>query len=117
MVRLDQIRALEEKVTKAIDYIARLREENRTLKAGLDSAQKRIDELESLVETFKREQKEIEEGIIRALNNLDRIEDEIHGSTNVREDAPETVEEQPQKVAKEDETPSEETNETQLDIF
>ncbi len=79
MLRLEQIKLLESKVNKAVEIISKLREENRTLRAGLTSAQKKIDELEDLVNSFKSEQEEIEEGIIRALNSLDKLEDEIQG--------------------------------------
>ncbi|NOY10171.1 MAG: cell division protein ZapB [Spirochaetes bacterium] len=77
MIRIDQIKILEDRVNRAIELIKTLREENRTLRAGLDSAQSKIDELEGLVDTFKSEQSEIEEGILRALENLDKIEDEV----------------------------------------
>jgi len=59
MIRIDQIKILEDRVNRAIELIKSLREENRTLRAGLDSAQKKIDELEGFIDTFKTDQDEI----------------------------------------------------------
>ncbi len=87
MLKIEQIKLLESKVNKAIEIIAKLREENKTLKAGLTSAQKKIDELEDLVNSFKSEQDEIEQGIIRALKSLDKLEDEILDRTNVSDES------------------------------
>lgn len=73
MIRLEQIRTLEERVKKAVALIDELREENRSLKDQLDSYQNRINELEVLIEDFKRDQGEIEQGIISAINQLDSL--------------------------------------------
>ncbi len=75
MISLEQIRLLEEKITRAIDLIRVLKEENATLRRGLDSAQRRMKELEGLVSGFKSDQKEIESVILRALKNLDDLEE------------------------------------------
>ena len=83
MIRIDQIKILEDRVNKAIELIKTLKEENRTLRAGLDSAQNKIDELEGLIDTFKSEQSEIEEGILRALENLDKIEDDVSTAAEI----------------------------------
>jgi FtsZ-binding cell division protein ZapB len=71
MISLEQIRLLEQKVTSAVELIRVLKEENATLRRGLDSAQRRMKELETLVEGFKTDQKEIESVIVRTLHNLD----------------------------------------------
>jgi len=75
MIGLEQIRLLEGKISRAIDLIRVLKEENATLRKGLDSAQLRMRELETLVEGFKTDQKEIESVIVRTLKNLDELEE------------------------------------------
>jgi len=74
MISLEQIRLLEQKVTSAVELIRVLKEENATLRRGLDSAQRRMKELETLVEGFKTDQREIESVIVRTLANLDDLE-------------------------------------------
>ncbi|MGO9413461.1 MAG: cell division protein ZapB, partial [Spirochaetia bacterium] len=72
---LEQIKLLENKITRAIELIRVLKEENSTLRKGLESAQKRMKELESLVDGFKTDQREIESVIVRALQHLDELEE------------------------------------------
>lgn len=75
MISLEQIRLLESKITRAIELIRVLKEENSTLRKGLESAQKRMKELELLVDGFKTDQGEIESVIVRALHTLDELEE------------------------------------------
>jgi len=75
MITLEQIRLLEGKITRAIELIRVLKEENTTLRRGLESAQKRMKELETLVDGFKTDQREIETVIVRTLHNLDELEE------------------------------------------
>jgi hypothetical protein len=75
MISLEQIRLLESKISRAIELIKVLKEENGTLRKGLESAQKRMKELESLVDGFKTDQREIESVIVRTLHNLDELEE------------------------------------------
>lgn len=75
MVNLEQVRLLETKVAKAIDYVKRLSEENTLLRGKLDGYKNRIDELEVLVQSFKEDQVRIEAGIISALEKLNQFED------------------------------------------
>lgn len=77
MISLEQIRLLEQKVQAAVARIGQLKQENATLKEHLSSYQKRIDELEVLVESFKADQGQIEQGILNALAQLDQLEDEV----------------------------------------
>ena len=77
MITLDQIKQLDHKVRKAIDKINTLNSENNMLQEKLDNYQLRIEELEVLIDTFKEDQGEIENGIIDALNQLDILEDNI----------------------------------------
>jgi hypothetical protein len=89
MVSVEQIRALEERIERALAYIASLRAENAALKTKLeaaraeslraeeraDSAGMRVLELEEAAATFRQDQARIEEGIIHALEKLDAFED------------------------------------------
>ena len=77
MIRLDQIKLLEGKVNRAVEQIRLLREENKALKRTVEKSQARMGELEGLVSRFKSDQDEIEQGILRALKNLDKLEDEV----------------------------------------
>jgi peptidoglycan hydrolase CwlO-like protein len=81
MINLEQVKLLETKVAKAIDYVDRLAKENAVLHrqeselhAKMESYQKRIDELEVLVTGFKNDQDRIEEGILSALDRLSQFE-------------------------------------------
>jgi chromosome segregation ATPase len=80
MVSLEQIKLLESRITKAIDHVKKVTEENSLLKGKLDSYQKRVDELEVLVQQFKEEQGRIEDGILSALDRLNQFEDAIEQS-------------------------------------
>jgi FtsZ-binding cell division protein ZapB len=84
MVTLEQVRQLETKIAKAIDYVNRvnaegdrLREENKLLQGKLDDSGKRVGELEESVRRFKEDQSRIEEGIVAALDRLNEFEDAI----------------------------------------
>ncbi|MCL2763260.1 MAG: cell division protein ZapB [Treponema sp.] len=81
MINLEQVKLLESKVVKTLEYVERLAAENTTLRqqetdlqTRLESYQKRIDELEVLVVRFKEDQSEIEEGILSALDRLSKFE-------------------------------------------
>jgi FtsZ-binding cell division protein ZapB len=84
MVSLEQVKLLEAKVARAIDYVERVSGENATLQEKLESYQKRIDELEVLVQRFKEEQGRIEDGILSALDKLNQFEDAIEKSLTAR---------------------------------
>jgi peptidoglycan hydrolase CwlO-like protein len=75
MITLEQIRLLEGKISRALELIHSLKEENATLRKGLESAQRRMKELEVMVDGFKSDQKEIESVIVRTLHNLDELEE------------------------------------------
>ena len=80
MITLDQIKLLDRKVRKAIDKISSLTNENKMLQNKLDDYQQRIEELEILMDSFKEDQGEIENGIIEALNQLEIIDDDKNNS-------------------------------------
>jgi septal ring factor EnvC (AmiA/AmiB activator) len=85
MISLEQIRLLEAKITKAVELIRTLRGENSTLRRTLDSAQQRMQDLEKLVGDLKTDQREIEQSILRAMENLDELEDEVAASSGTQE--------------------------------
>ena len=78
MISLEQVRALESCVGKAVSLIASLREENASMRSGLAAAESRVAELEGLVAAFQKDQARIEEGIVEALRKLDSFEDSVH---------------------------------------
>jgi len=82
VIRVEQVRALEERVEKAVAYITALKVENAGLRRDLAAARSeataaatQIAELETAAETSRREQASIEEGIVHALKKLDAFED------------------------------------------
>ncbi len=76
MVSLEQIRKLEARVSQAVSTILELREENSNLRQKLEKYQEKIDQLELLIAQYRDSQKEIEEGILNALRQLDHLEDD-----------------------------------------
>jgi chromosome segregation ATPase len=83
MITLEQVKLLETKVAKVIDYVKKVIEENSLLKGKLDSCQKRVDELEVLVQAFKDDQNRIENGILATLNQLNQVEDAIESASSL----------------------------------
>ncbi|MDR2786028.1 MAG: cell division protein ZapB [Treponema sp.] len=80
MVTLEQIKLLETKVVRAIDVVTRITGENAYLKGKLENYQKRIDELEVLIQRFKEDQGRIEDGILSALDRLNEFEAAMENS-------------------------------------
>ena len=73
MVTLEQIKLLESKLTRAINFVTQVTDENNSLK-------KRNDALEKTIITLKEEKTRIEEGIVSALGKLNQFEDAIERS-------------------------------------
>jgi len=88
VISLEQVRALESRVEKAVALIASLRSENASMRSGLAAAESRVSELEGLVADFQKDQARIEEGIIEALRKLDSFEDTVHEAVAVKPAAP-----------------------------
>ncbi|MDR3147037.1 MAG: cell division protein ZapB [Treponema sp.] len=80
MINLEQVKLLETKVIRAIEYVERTSRENAQLQGKLDIYQRRIDELEVLIRKFREDQGRIEEGILSALDRLNKFEDAIEKS-------------------------------------
>ncbi len=77
MLSVEQVRSLDGKVRRALELIDKLKKENSMLKGKLDEYRQRVDQLEGVVDGFKLEQLEIEEGIKDVLKQLDQLEDQI----------------------------------------
>jgi len=87
MINLEQVKLLETKVAKTIDFVDKISKENAALirreaelQEKLETYQKRIDELEVLIRGFKEEQGRIEDGILSALDRLSQFEEAIEKS-------------------------------------
>jgi len=87
MINLEQVKLLETKVAKAVDFFEKVSKENAALlrreselQDKLETYQKRIDELEVLIGSFKEEQGRIEDGILSALDRLSQFEEAIEKS-------------------------------------
>ncbi|MDR1637237.1 MAG: cell division protein ZapB [Treponema sp.] len=80
MNTLEQVKLLESKVIRAIEYVERVSREKAQLQGEIDSCRKRIDELEAVIRQFKEDQSRIEEGVLSALDRLNQFEDAIERS-------------------------------------
>jgi len=129
MVSLEQVKLLESKVTNVIDHVKKITDENSKLKEKLSSYQKRIEDLEVLVQQFKENQGRIEDGILSALDRLNQFEDALESKLSVElpsiESKPESkppVKSEPSKKTKTpdkaaDEEETSDTAKEELDIF
>ncbi|GHU65322.1 hypothetical protein FACS189447_04060 [Spirochaetia bacterium] len=104
MVTLEQVKLLETKITKAIDIVKKVTDENSQLKGKLDSYQRRIDELEILIQEFKEEQGRIEDGVLSALDRLNQFEDAVETAISrdegsAKKPAPKSAEPAPEAKA------------------
>ena len=77
MASLETVKLLESKVTQTIEYVKKVTGENLQLKEKLSSYQKRITDLEVLLQQFKENQSRIEDGILSALDRLNQFEDAL----------------------------------------
>jgi predicted nuclease with TOPRIM domain len=82
MLTLEQVKLLETKVARAIEYVERVNTDNALLRSKLEAYQKRIDDLEVLVVRFKEDQSRIEDGILAALDRLNQFEDALENKLN-----------------------------------
>ena len=87
MINLEQVKLLETKVAKIIDFVDKVSKDNAALirreaelQEKLEEYQKRIDELEVLIRGFKEEQGRIEDGILSALDRLSQFEEAVEKS-------------------------------------
>ncbi|MCL2130728.1 MAG: cell division protein ZapB, partial [Treponema sp.] len=96
---------LESRVSGAINYLKKVNDEKNELKEKLDSYQKRINELELLIDRFKDDQSRIEEGILSALDRLNQFEDALEGKFPKEEPHVENIEKPDEPVKEPDSDP------------
>ncbi|MDR3192572.1 MAG: cell division protein ZapB [Treponema sp.] len=101
MITLEQVKLLESKAVRAIEYVERVSRENAQLQGKLDSYQKRIDELEVVIRQFKEDQSRIEEGVLAALDRLNQFEDAIERSLSRESEKPQETVQAPAPVSPE----------------
>ena len=98
MVTLEQVKQLDHRITKTVEYVKKVTDENTLLRGRLDTYQQRIDELEKLIKRFKEDQSRIEDGILSALDRLNQFEDALENS--ISKASPPGLEPQPEPEAK-----------------
>ena len=77
MISLEKVKLLESKVSRMIEYVRKVTEENKKLKEKLGSYEKRTSELEVMFQRFKEDQGRIADGILSALDLLNQFEDAV----------------------------------------
>jgi len=114
MISLEQVQLLETRVSKALEYVQKMKAENAALisqreelHAKLEANQKRIEELEVLVVRFKKDQARIEDGIVAALDRLSQFEEAFENSLKEKPPAPNNVK---KPAAKQRAKPEEQTS-------
>ena len=100
MLSLEQVRLLDEKVARTVEYVGRLSAENASLRKKLDTTQKRIDELAVFVSLFKEEQGRIEDWILSALDRLSQFENAIEKSLAGRTKPAPALRDKPDKTSR-----------------
>ena len=80
MISIKQIKKLEEKVFKTVELIKALKQENKILNSEVESANKKVEELEQIISDYRSAQVEVEEGLANAIKQLDEL-DNISTST------------------------------------
>jgi len=122
MINLEQVKLLESKVAKAIDYIERviaenaaLRQRETELQLRLESYQKRIDELDVIIMQFREDHGQIENGILAALDRLTKFEEALEksvgaGKIKIKEPAVQQTVKTPKAAKKETENDETEKN-------
>lgn len=83
MVTLEQIKLLESKISRAINFVADVTEENSRLKKRNDELEAENGEFKAALEKLKEEKTRVDEGIISALGTLNQFEDAIERSLSV----------------------------------
>lgn len=84
MISIDQIMLLQQKVESAVQKIAQLKEENAALRNKCSELTNALSEKSELLSTFEADEKRIEDGILKALNKLDSVENSLLNQANSR---------------------------------
>ena len=77
MISLDQVLLLEEKVESAVQKIAQLNQENDALRTKCAELTKALSEKTEQLSSFITDQSKIEEGILKALERLNSVENSV----------------------------------------
>ncbi|GAB6391430.1 MAG: cell division protein ZapB [Treponematales bacterium] len=77
MISLEQVKLLESKVTRAIELVRELTEENAALKAQMAAEREHAEALEEKNARLRTEIDHIEEGILSTLDRLNQFEDAV----------------------------------------
>ena len=123
MVSLEQVKLLEAKVVKTIEYVKKISGENTLLREKLNSYQQRTDELEALLKLFEEDQSRIEDGILSALDRLNQFEDTLDNTLPEAADTIESnqVQQETIEIQQQDQTEEEgdksQGQDNELDIF
>jgi len=97
LITLEQVRLLESKISKTVEYLKKVTGENTALKGKLESYQKRIEELEVLIQRFREDQSRIEDTILSALDRLNQFEDAVE-KTIQKDDTDSQEQEAPEEL-------------------
>ena len=117
MASLEQLKLLETKVIRMNDYVQKLTEEKASLKGELDSSQKKIQDLEVLIQHFREDQNQIEDSILSALDRLNKFEDALESTISRDKDAPTGGDPGDSGPDKDESAEAEEESGGELDIF
>ena len=85
---MEQIKALEDRIAKAIEMIKALRAENAQLRTNLSNAKMREEELESIVSSLKSGNDEVENELANAIkifDDFDNLEPVSGAPSHVKE--------------------------------
>jgi chromosome segregation ATPase len=74
MISIEQIRQLQDKVNRMVEHLSSLQQENTLLRSRIGSYETRISELEKLIDSFRSDQNEIEQGILLTITQLETYE-------------------------------------------
>ncbi len=83
MISLDQVLLLEKKVESAVAKIAQLNAENAALRSKCAELTNALSAKTEQFSTFQTDQRLIEEGILKALNRLETVENAVLASSGV----------------------------------
>ena len=101
MISLDQVLLLEEKVESAVAKIAQLNAENAALRSKCAELTNALSAKTEQFSSFQSDQSKIEEGILKALERLNTVENAVHAAAAKSAAAvtPSPVQEAPAPVA------------------
>jgi FtsZ-binding cell division protein ZapB len=77
MISLDQILLLEQKVEKAVEKITQLQTENDALRSKCSELTNALSSKTEQISSFEQDQSKIENGILKALERLNSIENSV----------------------------------------